>query len=347
MPNPSSHKPPLDAFDRPLRSLRVSVTDRCNLRCLYCMPEEEYVWLPREDLLTFEEIARLTGIFTELGVDKVRLTGGEPLLRQNLPELVRQLCANAAVREIAVTTNAVLLADHAAALRAAGLHRVNVSIDTLRPERFQRMTRRDELTAVLAGLDAVERAGFSGTKLDAVIIRGHNEDELVPLLEFARQKNVEIRFLEYMDVGGATGWSANQVFSRAEMLAAISKHYGEPQPRGGQGSAPAERFRLPDGSTFGIIASTTTPFCRACDRSRLTADGMWFMCLYATQGINLRDPLRRGASRDEIAQVIASAWRGRTDRGAEMRRDKRGRSAFIPLEMLRLDPHLEMHTRGG
>jgi len=336
-----------DTLGRPLRSLRISVTDRCNLRCLYCMPEEEYVWLPRTDLLTFEEISHLAGIFSELGVDKIRLTGGEPLLRSHLPELVRQLAANSAIQEIALTTNGLLLAEQAQSLRAAGLHRVNLSVDTLRPDRFLRLTRRDELAAVFAGLDAARQAGFTGTKLDAVIIRGHNHDELVPLLEFAREKAVEVRFLEYMDVGGATGWSAAQVFSRAEMLQAIAAHFGPAEPLGGQGSAPAERFRLTDGTTFGIIASTTTPFCQACDRSRLTADGMWFLCLYATAGVNLRDPLRRGASREEIKQLIASTWGQRTDRGAELRLAERARSAFIPLEQLRLDPHLEMHTRGG
>lgn len=336
-----------DALGRPLRSLRISVTDRCNLRCLYCMPEEEYVWLPRQHLLTFEEISHLAGIFSELGVDKIRLTGGEPLLRSNLPELVRQLAVNEHLQEIALTTNGLLLADQAQALRAAGLHRVNLSVDTLRKDRFLRLTRRDELAAVFAGLDAARQAGFTGTKLDAVIIRGHNHDELVPLIDFAREKRVEVRFLEYMDVGGATGWSAAQVFSRAEMLDTIAAHCGKAEPLQGQGSAPAERFRLPDGTTFGIIASTTTPFCRACDRSRLTADGMWFLCLYATTGINLRDPLRRGATRDEIKQLIASSWQQRTDRGAEARLADRSRTAFIPLERLRLDPHLEMHTRGG
>jgi len=347
MPNGRTPGALSDSLGRPLRSLRISVTDRCNLRCLYCMPEEEYVWLPREHLLTFEEISLLASIFAELGVDKIRLTGGEPLLRQNLPELVRQLTAQAGFSEVALTTNGLLLADHAQALRNAGLHRVNISLDTLRPERFLQMAKRAELGAVFAGLEAAHRVGFSGTKLDAVIIRGHNEDEVVPLIEFAQQNNVELRFLEYMDVGGATGWSAEQVVSRAEMLQTIEAACGVIEPLGEQGSAPAERFRLSNGVTFGIVASTTTPFCRACDRSRLTADGMWFMCLYATKGLNLRDPLRGGASRGELMQLIASGWGARDDRGAELRLSERSRTAFIPLEKLRLDPHLEMHTRGG
>jgi len=336
-----------DRFGRPLRSLRLSVTDRCNLRCLYCMPEEEYVWLPREDLLTFEEIAELAGIFAELGVDKLRLTGGEPLLRRDLPKLVGMLAADARFTDIAMTTNGVLLAEHAPALRQAGLHRLNVSLDTLRPGRFQRMTRRDDLPRVLEGLHAAAYAGFSGTKIDAVVIRGQNDDEVVDLMEFARQHALEMRLLEYMDVGGATAWSPAQVFSREEMLAALERRYGRIEPLGGQGAAPAERFRLPDGTVFGIIASTTTPFCRACDRSRLTADGMWFLCLYATHGINLRDPLRARASRAEIKELITAAWRERNDRGAEERQRTRDRHVFISIEKLRTDPHLEMHTRGG
>jgi cyclic pyranopterin phosphate synthase len=240
----------------------------------------------------------------------------------------------------------VLLAEHAPALRAAGLHRLNVSLDTLRPDRFQRMTRRDELPRVFEGLRAAADAGFAGTKIDAVLIRGENEDEAADLIEFGRAHGLEMRLLEYMDVGGATGWSPAQVYTREEILAAVQRRFGRPEPLGGQGAAPAERFRLPDGTVFGIIASTTTPFCRACDRSRLTADGMWFLCLYATRGINLRDPLRSRASRSEIKELITAAWRQRQDRGAEERRRARHRD-IIPIERLRTDPHLEMHTRGG
>ena len=191
-----------DMLGRPLRSLRVSVTDRCNLRCQYCMPEEEYTWLRRGDLLTFEEIRRLVDVFTELGVDKVRLTGGEPLLRRDLPDLVRLLAAVPAVQDLAMTSNGVLLAGQAAPLREAGLHRVTVSLDTLRPERFRALTRRDEHAAVLRGIEAVRAAGFPGLKLDTVVIRGVNEDELVDLVEFGRRVEAEVRFIEYMDVGG-------------------------------------------------------------------------------------------------------------------------------------------------
>lgn len=337
-----------DALERPLGSLRVSVTDRCNLRCRYCMPQEEYVWLPREDLLTFEEVAQLASVFTALGVEKVRLTGGEPLLRRDLHRLVALLAANPAIRDLAITTNGVLLPAHAAELHAAGLHRVTVSLDTLRPERFRTLVRRDELPAVLEGIRTLAAAGFRGTKIDSVIMRGFNEDEIPALLEFGRAHSAEVRFLEYMDVGGATEWSAAQVFSRADILAAVTQRYGAVEPLPADDvAAPAERFRLGDGTTFGVIASTTTPFCRACDRSRLTADGMWYLCLYATSGFNLREALRSGAPVSELKERVAQVWKQRTDRGAEERKAARDRGAFLPVETLRRDPHLEMHTRGG
>jgi cyclic pyranopterin phosphate synthase len=347
---PSAGRGLLDTLGRPLRNLRVSVTDRCNLRCQYCMPEEEYAWLRRSDLLTFEEIQQLVEIFTELGVDKVRLTGGEPLLRRDLPSLVRMLAQVPALRDIAMTSNGVLLPAQAGALRAAGLHRVTVSLDTLRPDRFRALTRRDDHAAVLQGIDAVRAAGFSGLKLDTVVIRGVNDDELVDLVEFARRVDAEVRFIEYMDVGGATHWSREQVVSRAEILERLESRYGPIAPIPEESSAPAQRFRLRDGTTFGIIASTTTPFCRTCDRSRLTADGTWYLCLYAQRGIDLRTPLRDGASREELKTLIGSGWSRRRDRGAEERKDLEAigrRGVLVQIEGLRQDPRLEMHTRGG
>ena len=336
-----------DRFQRPLGSLRVSVTDRCNLRCRYCMPEQDYVWLPKQSILTFEEIARLVGIFTSLGVDKVRLTGGEPLLRHDLPTLAVMLASNPGVRDLALTTNGVLLARQAAALKQAGLGRVTVSLDTLRPERMRELARTDRHGDVLAGIAAARAAGFR-VKLNTVVIRGVNEDELIDLVEFARAHEAEVRFIEYMDVGGATGWSSEQVVSQREILEVLSARYGAITPVTTQDpSAPAERFRLPDGTTFGIVASTTAPFCRACDRSRLTADGTWFLCLYAERGTDLREPLRNGASDVELADLIASTWRGRTDRGAEARLGLVNRTPLFQVEGLRADPHREMHTRGG
>jgi cyclic pyranopterin phosphate synthase len=347
---PPAGPPVLDTLGRPLRNLRVSVTDRCNLRCQYCMPEEEYAWLRRSDILTFEEVERLVQVFTGLGVDKVRLTGGEPLLRRDVGDLVRMLAAVPAVRDLAMTTNGVLLHGQAAALRAAGLHRVTVSLDTLRPERFRALTRRDGHAAVLRGIEAVRASGFPALKLDTVVIRGVNDDELVDLVEFARAAGAEIRFIEYMDVGGATHWSREQVVSRAEILERLGARYGPIEPIREETSAPAERFRLADGTTIGIIASTTAPFCRTCDRSRLTADGTWYQCLYAQKGLDLRTPVRDGASRDELRAIIASSWTRRRDRGAEERKDLEAlglRGVLIQIEGLRQDPRLEMHTRGG
>jgi cyclic pyranopterin phosphate synthase len=338
----------VDRLGRPLGSLRLSVTDRCNLRCRYCMPERDYVWLPRESILTFEELARIAGVFASLGAGKVRLTGGEPLLRQGLERLVSQLAGVPAVREIALTTNGLLLAGHAAALRSAGLDRVTVSLDTLQPERMLAFARSGRHADVLAGIEATVAAGFTAIKLNTVVIRGFNDDEVVPILEFARARGLEARFIEYMDVGGATEWDMAQVVSRADMLEEIGRAFGPVRPLGEPGSAaPAERFALPDGTVFGIIASTTAPFCRTCDRSRITADGTWFLCLYAADGVDLRTPLRGGATDAELAGVIEAAWAARTDRGAELRAALPGRGALYAIEGLRADPRREMHTRGG
>ena len=335
-----------DLLGRPLKNLRVSVTDRCNLRCSYCMPEAEYVWLPREDLLQFEEMSSLVDVFAAAGVDKVRLTGGEPLLRRDLPALVRMLAAKPALRDLALTTNGVTLADHAAALRDAGLHRITVSLDTLNADRFRALTRFDGLSSVLIGIDAARRC-FTDVKLDAVVIGGTNDDEIVPLLEYAKHIGAELRFIEYMDVGGATQWSPDRVVSREQILATLREQYGPIQEIAESSSAPADRFRLADGTVFGIISSTTDPFCRNCDRSRLTADGLWYRCLYATSGTDLRTPLRAGASRDELLRMISEGWTTRADRGAEERLALRHRSPLIPASSLKKDPHLEMHTRGG
>jgi len=336
-----------DRLHRPLASLRLSVTDRCNLRCSYCMPEAEYAWLPQPDLLTFEELRRLVRIFTQVGVDKVRLTGGEPLLRRDLTALVEMIAGIDAVRDLALTTNGVLLAQHAGPLRKAGLHRLTVSLDTLDPATFRLLARRDELAAVRAGIDAAIAAGFAGLKLDTVVIAGVNDGELAALLDYARGIGAELRFIEYMDVGGATRWRPDAVVSRARMLELLGQRFGRIDPLPRQDSAPAERFALPDGTTFGIIASVTQPFCRTCDRSRLTADGQWFRCLYAANGTDLRQPLRAGHSDAELAAMIAEAWQRRDDRGAELRAALPDRRPLAPVARLQQDPHLEMHTRGG
>ncbi|MHB1328258.1 MAG: GTP 3',8-cyclase MoaA [Gemmatimonadales bacterium] len=336
----------LDALGRPLGSLRLSVTDRCNMRCGYCMPNDHYVWLPRASILTFEELDRLAGIFAGLGARKVRLTGGEPLLRQHLDRLVSLVSARRDVEDIALTTNGILLAEQVEALAAAGLGRITVSLDTLDPARLKAFARSDRHGDILAGISAATGAGFN-VKLNTVVIRGYNDDEVVPLLRFARERGLELRFIEYMDVGGATGWREGAVVSRDDMLRAVTAAFGPVATVDGRGEAPAEQFRLEDGTVFGIIASTTAPFCGQCDRSRITADGTWFRCLYADDGLDLRTPLRDGASDDELRTLVADTWRARLDRGAETRLAVPGRTVLYPLDGLRADPRREMHTRGG
>ena len=360
------------------------------------MPEDDYVWLPREDVLQFEETSALVDVFVALGVDKVRLTGGEPLVRHDLPALVRMLAAKPGLADLALTTNGVLLAGQVDALKAAGLQRVTVSLDTLHPDRFVRLTRFDQIDAVRAGIAAAQRVfgapasaeleraasaepesiftargappprakGLAlerrlsrsepALKVDTVVIKGVNDDELVDLIEYGKSVDAEVRFIEYMDVGGATRWSPDRVVSRRQMLDALTRRYGaieQVTDRGarapGANNAPADRFRLPDGTIFGIISSTTDPFCRSCDRSRRTADGMWYLCLYAAGGMDLRAALRRGATVDELKALMTGGWRARDDRGAETRLALGDRRAVVPVKALKKDPHLEMHTRGG
>jgi cyclic pyranopterin phosphate synthase len=222
-----------------------------------------------------------------------------------------------------------------------------VSLDTLRPDRFQAMTRFDELGRVLSGIAAASAAGFASLKIDTVVIRGVNDDELGPLLEYGRSVSAEVRFIEYMDVGGATRWSRDAVVSGAEILERLGRLYGAIEPLVEESSAPAVRFRLPDGTVFGLISSMTSPFCGSCDRSRLTADGMWYLCLYAGVGVDLRRALRAGASEADLRSLIETGWRARADRGAEQRLALHDRAPLLPARTLRQDPHLEMHTRGG
>jgi cyclic pyranopterin phosphate synthase len=312
------------------------------------MPEDSYIWLPRASILSFEETERLARLLVALGARKIRITGGEPLLRRDLPDLVGRLASVPGLTDLAMTTNALLLARFAGDLRRQGLRRLTVSLDTLRPDRFRAMTRADRIAEAMEGIAAATAAGFRDTKLNAVVVRGVNDDEIVDILEFGRERGLEVRFIEYMDVGGATRWTGRLVVSRREMLERIGARYGAivPAPEGDP-HAPAERFTLPDGTPFGIIASTTEPFCRTCDRSRLTADGMWFLCLYAPDGVSLRDPLRQGATDEELADVIRRAWSARVDRGAEERASAEGRAPLYQMERLRREPHKEMHTRGG
>jgi cyclic pyranopterin phosphate synthase len=311
------------------------------------MPEAEYTWLAKDDLLHFEEISRLADVFIALGVTKIRLTGGEPLLRRDLPQLISLLASKPALRDLSLTTNAVLLDELAAPLKAAGLHRLNISLDTLIPVRFVELTRQDAHSRVMAGIETAARL-FDGLKLDAVVMRGVNDDELVPMLDYGATIGAEIRFIEYMDVGGATRWRSDLVVPRQELIQRLAQTFGTLRPLTDESNAaPADRFALPDGRVFGIISSTTEPFCRACDRIRMTADGVCYTCLYGTDGVDLRRFLRDGATPDTLVALLADRWGRRTDRGAEERLALRNRSIFLPVEALKADPHLEMHKRGG
>lgn len=340
-----------DQFGRPLGDLRLSVIDQCNLRCQYCMPEEHYKWLPKTDLLSIDEIGRIVDVFAALGVSKVRLTGGEPLIRPDLLEIIAMLAdkldGSTALKDLAITTNGVLLAPRVEALKAAGLKRISISLDTLKSERFTAISRRTTHDKVIEGIRSVPVAGFTSTKLDTMVMRGFNDDELVDLIEFAKSVPAEIRFIEYMDVGGATHWSMDKVFSKSDILASLTQTYGEIRPLPKTDTAPANRYVLADGTVFGIVASTTEPFCATCDRARLTADGIWLKCLYSLSGTNLRDPLRAGATNEELTELLIAGWSDRADRGAENRAAHRQRGVFVSVDRLKADPHLEMHTRGG
>lgn len=315
------------------------------------MPEDEYEWLPHDSILSLEETARLVGVFAGLGVNKLRITGGEPLVRRNLVELIKLVANDNRIEDVALTTNGVLLQRHAESLKQAGLGRVTVSLDTLKPYRYLDFTRSTRHGDVLEGIGALRSAGFQGTKLNAVVIRGFNDDELADLLEFSKEKEIELRFIEYMDVGGATRWSMDDVVSQPEILELVSARYGAVDPIPPEDDtdrrAPATRFVLPDGTRFGIVASTTQPFCSGCDRSRVTADGMWFMCLYAFDGINLKEPLRASGEDEGVAELITRAWRERNDRGAEERLLIPDRGAFRRSAGRCPGPHHEMHARGG
>jgi cyclic pyranopterin phosphate synthase len=293
--------------------LRVSVTDRCNFRCRYCMPEEGLKWLPREEILTFEEIERVAEVLVgHFGITSVRLTGGEPTLRAQLPKLVAGLSRLPV--EISMTTNGATLSHLAGPLRQAGLHRVTVSLDSLRPERFAALAGRDMLPAVLSGIEAAQAAGLSPLKLNTVLMRGVNDDEVVDLAEYGRRAGAEVRFIEFMPLDAAGEWSSAKVVPAAEVLDRIGSVYPL-EPDGQRGTEPAERYRYADGGgTVGVVASVTRPFCASCDRVRLTADGQLRSCLFAVRERDIRAMLRSGASDDELASAIeaevAAKWAG-------------------------------------
>jgi len=318
-------EPIRDAFGRTLRDLRISVTDRCNFRCRYCMPREAYgadfAFLPREEILTFEEIARLARVFVSLGVRKLRLTGGEPLVRTDLPELVRLLAAIPGV-DLALTTNGSLLADQAEALAAAGLRRVTVSLDSLDDAVFRAMTDAGVPVArVLAGIEAAAAAGLRPVKVNAVVRRGMNEHTVVDLARWARREGHIVRFIEYMDVGHTNGWRLDDVVPGEEIVRRISKEMPLEPAGANYAGEVAQRWRYRDGAgEVGVITSVTQPFCGDCTRARLSADGRLFTCLFAVAGTDLRALVRDGRSGDaDLAAAIAGVWRARDDRYSELR----------------------------
>lgn len=318
----------LDSLTRPLRALRISVTDRCNFRCPYCMPREvfgaDYPFLDRKDILRFEEIERLATIFVAHGVQKVRLTGGEPLLRKSLPELVARLARISGIEDLALTTNGVLLPEMSKPLKEAGLQRLTVSLDTLDPARFKRLSDSEiPLSRVLSGLDAARSAGFGPIKLNCVIQRGVNDEEILNLATFAREGGHILRFIEFMDVGTQNGWKLDAVVTAEEVLAKISEVWDiEPvkEPLAGR---VVERWRYQDGrGEFGVIASVTKAFCGGCDRARLSAEGSVYTCLFAERGMDLKTVVRNGSTDAEIGALIANTWKRRDDRYSELRGEK-------------------------
>ena len=341
---------PNDTRGRPLHDLRISVTDRCNFRCAYCMPREvygrDYEFLPREQLLTFEEITRLAGLFAEQGVRKVRLTGGEPLLRRDLPDLVRMLKAVPGIDDLTLTTNGSLLARHAAAFAAAGLDRVSVSLDSLDDTTFGRMNDVGfPVQTVLDGIAAAAAAGLTPIKVNMVVRRGINESDVVPMARFFRERGHIMRFIEYMDVGHTNGWRMDDVVPAAEIIAAIDAELPLVALAPNYTGEVANRWAYRDGSgEVGVIASVTQPFCADCARARLTADGLLYTCLFASTGHDLRGPLRAGASDGALAEQIGAIWRARDDRYSELRTRATATGRGLPM----VDPQrVEMSRIGG
>ena len=308
-----------DTRGRPLRDLRISVTDRCNMRCRYCMPREvfgsDFAFLSKMDILTYEEIDRLAGLFISLGVEKIRLSGGEPLLRKDLPELISMLALRKV--EIAMTTNGVLLPRFAPALSAAGLDRVTVSLDALDEATFAAMTDSGHtVAAVLAGIEAAESVGLGPIKINTVVKKGANEDELIDLVERFSSREIAVRFIEFMDVGTTNGWDMEDVVTAEEIRGMLTEL--EPIESQYRGEV-AKRYRLPQGGEVGLITSVTEPFCGDCSRARLSADGHLYTCLFASKGLDLLTPMREGATDEGLLELIESCWINRDDRYSEIR----------------------------
>ena len=335
----------LDTLQRPVKDLRISVTDRCNFRCTYCMPLDDYDWLDKSEVLTFEEITRLARLFIQLGVEKIRLTGGEPLARRDLEQLVKSLSDLDGLRDLCLTTNGSTLAEKSQALRAAGLRRLNVSLDSLKPDRFRRITKRGDLQKVLGGLFVAKEHGFSPIKLNAVIERGVNDDEIIDLVTFSLEHGFAIRFIEFMDVGNANHWQSDTIVPKQEILDIINTRFPLREIGRKGGSAPSVDYQCVDGSgDIGVIASVTEPFCASCTRARLTADGRLVTCLFANTGHNLKVLLRGGASDDRLLDVLQQVWLQRTDRYSEERLAAlRSGAGYDPKEHKKI----EMISLGG
>lgn len=334
-----SRSSPRDTLGRPIRDLRISVMDRCNFRCPYCMPREtfhdKYRFLGSQERLSFEEIVRLTRLFAQLGVRKLRLTGGEPLLRANLADLIGDLTAIPGIEDVALTTNGVLLAKYAAELKAAGLKRITVSLDSLDPHVFARMSGGfDNVADVLNGIDHARRAGLAPIKINAVIERGLNDHTALDLVERFRGTGVIVRFIEYMDVGNRNHWRSEMVVPSKELAGRIAARWPlEPLDRNYRGEV-AERYRFVDGQgEVGFISSVTQPFCGDCSRARLSSDGVVYTCLFATHGTNLRDALRSGASDEQLLDLIRDTWLKRADRYSEQRATLRQEQGERKVEM--------------
>ena len=333
-----------DAYNRPMKDLRISVTDRCNFRCTYCMPLDEYEWIEKDEILSFEEIARLARLFVRLGVEKIRLTGGEPLVRRDMERLIAQLAPLDALRDLCLTTNGSLLAEKVPALKAAGLRRINVSVDTLNPDKFRKMTKRGDLAKVLDGLFAAKGQGLHPIKLNAVIERGVNEDDIIDLVEFSRENGFSLRFIEYMDVGNSNNWTSAKLVAKKEILEKINARYPLREVGRDRGSAPAVEYRFVDGKgDIGIVASVTEPFCSSCNRARLTADGKLVTCLFSHTGHDLKKLLRTGSTDEEISEVISAIWRERKDRYSDERLQALATSVYDPKRHQKI----EMITLGG
>jgi cyclic pyranopterin phosphate synthase len=332
-PNASPPAPLVDTHGRVVRDLRISVTDRCNLRCVYCMPAEGMPWLPKEQLLTYEEITRFAGVCLDLGITGIRLTGGEPTVRADLPVLVRMLSGLRPGLDLSLTTNALKLVEMAEPLREAGLTRINVSLDTLDRQRFIQLARRDRIEDVFAGLEAAKRVGFSPIKINAVLMRELNGDEAVPLARWAREQGFELRFIEWMPLDFQQQWDRERLVPADEILAQIGAEFPLELCEGEDPSAPATMYRYKDGGgRLGVIASVTRPFCGHCDRVRLTADGQIRTCLFSLKEYDFRDAMRSGATDAAIADLLrAAVWRkepGHLINSPYFKQPERGMSAI-------------------